>query len=61
MASQQSLAYVDVHVPLAATERVFLQLAVQAASKKFREKQSEPLGPAEPTINKAAGDIQGTD
>lgn len=49
MTSQVPVVHVEICIPLAATERTFLQLAVQAAAKKFREIRSESSGCAEPT------------
>ena len=46
--SPQSVVYVDIRIPLAATEQVFLQLAVQAAIKKFRELQADASVCADP-------------
>jgi hypothetical protein len=45
MTSSIPVVHVDVHVPIAATERVFLQLAVQAAARKFRELHADTSSP----------------
>ncbi len=44
------VVHVDVRVPVAVTEQAFLQLAVQAATKKFREMQTQGSGCAEPVF-----------
>lgn len=49
MASPLPVVHVDVHVPFAVTERAFLQLAVQAAARKFRELHADPSSPVRQT------------
>jgi hypothetical protein len=44
----QSHPYVEIGVPLVSTERVFLQLAVHAAVRKFRAMQADLASPASP-------------
>jgi hypothetical protein len=39
--SSQSSIHIEIPVPLAATEQIFLRLAVETAVKKFREMQLE--------------------
>jgi hypothetical protein len=39
MTSPTPVVNIEVRVPLATTERAFLQLAVQAAARRFREMQ----------------------
>jgi hypothetical protein len=40
--------YIDIHVPLAASEQEFLRLAVQAAARRFRELQTQSLSSFQP-------------
>lgn len=41
--------YIDIHVPLAASEQEFLRLAVQAAARRFRELQTQSLSSFRPS------------
>lgn len=58
MTSPSPTIYVDIRVPLAATEQKFLQLAVQAAANTFRTIQIEGSDSADPPGSKSTGDVQ---
>ena len=55
MTSQVPVVHVEICIPLAPTERTFLQLAVQAAAKKFREIRAEGPDCAGPTYTEPLG------
>jgi hypothetical protein len=48
MTSPTPVVNIEVRVPLATTERAFLQLAVQAAARRFREMQGQSLSAFQP-------------
>ncbi len=43
--SSLSVRHIEIHIPLAATEELFLQFAVQAAARKFRAVQADMTAP----------------
>lgn len=58
MTSPSPTVHVDIRVPLAATEQMFLQLAVQAAVNTFRKIRPEGSDSAEPLDGKSTGGVQ---
>ena len=58
MTSPCPTVYVDIRVPLATTEQIFLQLAVQAAAQTFRKIRTEGSDYAVPPDSKSTGGVQ---
>jgi len=58
MTTSPPVIHVDIHIPLTATEQVFLQLAVQAAAKRFRELQATGSILVEPPSIKPTRNVQ---
>lgn len=60
MTAPHPVVHVDVRVPVAVTEQVFLHLAVQAAVKKYRQLQAESQVLSEPPCTRPSETFQPT-